>query len=173
MQLLPPTTLATASVTLLNYLLTELGPDQPTLLGGGNGLPAGALECLEHNLVVAATPIVEPLFDAALERFAAASKRDVLLVRHGFYPETIDPVRIDVALRSITGPILVCDTSLWRGKDGGLHLVPARPDLYVEVGRNGLAVRLTPPWDRWDDRTAGLEQAAAEIVRACRASRRG
>ena len=163
--------LPSASVALLDYILATLGPDEPRLLGGNNGLPAGAVECLQHNLVIAPTPIVERLFDDAILRFAQASGRDVLLVRHGFHPETLDPLLIDVAVRTITGPILIADTSLLRHRDGSLHLLPAKPDLFVEIARSGLDLSLIAPWNRWDERVEGLERATAEIVRACRAPR--
>jgi hypothetical protein len=32
-----------------------------------------------------------------------------MLIRHGFHPETIDPVRVDVVLRSVGGPLLLTD----------------------------------------------------------------
>lgn len=155
-----------ASVSLLNMILGPLGPDQPRPLGGNTGLPACALECLVHNLVIAATPVVEPLFDDALVRFAQASGRDVLLIRHGFHPETLDPVRIDVAARTFAGPLLIRDTSLYRALDGSLHLLPECHDLFAEIGEHGLDLSMLPPWRDWEERIEGLERAAAEIVRA-------
>ena len=155
------------SVALLNYFLSALGPDQPWPMGGNTGLPAGALECLENNVVVVATPVTERMFDDALCRFAGTHHRDTVLIRHGFRPETLDPVRVDVALRSTTGPILVPDLSFYRDIEGGLHLVPEDRDLFLTVGPDGVGVSLVMPWNSWDERRHGLEQAAAGIVRAC------
>jgi hypothetical protein len=121
--------------------------------------------------VLAATPVSVRVFDEALLR--SAEYRDTLLVRHGFYPETLDPVRVDVALRSTTGPILVPDLSLFRDLDGQLHLVPQHQDLFLTVGPDGIWVSLIAPFDRWTDRAAGLERAAADVVRACRKARAG
>jgi hypothetical protein len=163
--------LPSTSNALLDYFLAALGGETYYPLGGNTGLPAGALESLDHNVVLAATPVSVRVFDEALVR--SAEYRDTLLVRHGFYPETLDPVRVDVALRSTTGPILVPDLSLFRDLDGQLHLVPQHQDLFLTVGPDGIWVSLIAPFDRWTDRAAGLERAAADVVRACRKARAG
>ncbi|WP_028967906.1 hypothetical protein [Sphingomonas phyllosphaerae] len=165
-------TLPTASVALLNYVLAELGPDDPYTFAGNTGLPAG-VECLEHNLIVIATPISERLFDHTLMRCAKARKRDIVLVRHGFHPEVLEPVRADVALHSVTGPILVPDLAFYRDAASGLHLVPAHADLFVQVRTRGLEVSIPAPWNSVGERMAGLERAAAEIVSACRRPEQG
>lgn len=152
-----------ASASLLNYILEALGPDRPRPLLADTGLPAGALECPENNLIVAAKVASEPPFDDALLRLAAAGKRDVLLIRHGVHPEAGEPVRVDVAVRTIAGPLLISGMSFFRHAGGGLHLLPARPDLFVEVGVLGLDLSMLPPWDSWDERERGVDRAAAEI----------
>ena len=106
-------TLPTTSVALLNYVLTALAPDEPYPYAGNTGLPGG-VESLENNLIVVATPVAERLYDGAVMRCAATRKRDVVLVRHGFHPEILEPVRADVALHSVTGPILVPDLKIGR-----------------------------------------------------------
>lgn len=164
-------TLPTASVALLDYILAELGPDEPYPYAGNTGLPAG-VELLEHNLIVVATTVTEMLYTDALMRCAGSRKRDVIVLRHGFHPEVLEPVRIDVALRSVTGPILVPNLNFFRDADDALHLVPARPDLNVAIRRHGLEVSMPLPWNTNRERVAGLERAAAEIVRACRQSNR-
>ncbi len=165
MHMLTTTVLPTASAALLKFTLSALGPDQPRLLRNSD-LPGCALECLEHNLVLAATTIMDPLFNDTLVRFTAATKRDVLLIRHGFHPDAGDAVRVDVAVRTIAGPLLIDDMRFFRHADGGLHLLPAKPDLFVEVGVCGLDLSMLPPWDRWNDRGRGIERAAAEICAA-------
>jgi hypothetical protein len=164
--------LPTASAALLNYILAELGPDQPEPLRGNSGLPA-AVECLEHNIIVSATPVIAPMFGAALMRCAANRHRDTVLIRHGFHPETIEPVRVDVALRSITGPLLMSDLSFFRHRDGSLHLVPERAGFSLRIARHGVEIAARAPWESIWDRAAGLERAAAQIVRACRQASRG
>ncbi|WP_167345391.1 hypothetical protein [Sphingomonas yabuuchiae] len=164
--------LPSASVALMNYALAALGCDEPAPLFGNSGLP-GAVECLDHNVIIAMTPVTEPLFDQALLRCSATRRRDTMLIKHGFHPETIDPVRVDVALRSITGPLLLTDLSFYRDRDQGLHLVPARGGLSVKLGRHGVEIGTRLPWNCLWDRAAGLECAAAQIVRACRSENQG
>ncbi|KTW10423.1 MULTISPECIES: hypothetical protein [Sphingomonas] len=165
-------TLSTASVALMNFVLAALGCDEPTPIFGNSGLP-GAVECLDHDVIIAMTPITEPMFDQALLRCAATRRRDTLLIRHGFHPETIDPVRVDVALRSLTGPLLLTDLAFFRDRDRDLHLVPERGGLSVKIGHDGIEVATRLPWDSMWDRAAGLENAAAQIVLACRSEHQG
>lgn len=164
--------LPASSRALRDFLLAALDQPQPVSLGGNTGLPAGAVDCLGQNLVIATSPVCERIFDDALLRFAERSRRDVVLVRHGFHPETIDPVRVDVCLRTSFGSsILLPDLSLWRGNDGSLHLVPDGSDLFIEVAGHGLDALLVRPWDSWEARCDGLTRAAAEVVRAVRRAR--
>ena len=166
-------TLPTASVALLNYVLAELGHDEPEPLGGNTGLPAAAV-CPKHNLIVAVTPVTAAgLFDPALLRCAAACLRDVVLVRHGFHPETLDPVRVDVALHLPSSPFLLTGLSFFRGRDRSLRLVLDGSGLSVKIGRDGVEIAARAPWDSAWDRAAGLESAAAQIVLACRSRNRG
>jgi hypothetical protein len=163
--------LPSTSNAMLDYFLAALDGETYYLLGGNTGPPAGALESLDHNVVLAATPVSVRVFDEALLR--SAEYRDTLLVRHDFNPETLDPVRVDVALRSTTGPILVPDLSLFRDRDGQLHLVPQRHDLFLTVDPDGIWVLLIAPFNRWTDRAAGLERAGADVVRAFSRMRAG
>lgn len=166
--------LPASSRALRDLILAELDRPCPVALGGNTGLPAGAVDCLDHNLVIATTPICERIFDDALVRFADRSRRDVVLIRHGFNPETIDPVRVDVALRcSFGASVLVPDLSLWRGTDGSLHLVPDGSDLFIKVAAHGLDALLVRPWNGWNARSDGLTRAAAEVVRRVRSARVG
>ena len=166
--------LSASSRALRDLVLNAIGAPQPQPLGGNTGLPVGAVDLLEHNTVIATTPITARAFDEALVRYADHHRRDVVLVRHGFHPETLDPVRVDVSLRtSFGGSILVPDLSLWRKRDGSLHLVPDRPDLFVEMAAHGLDVRLVAPWNTLDERDDGLTRAATEVVRAVRRARAG
>jgi hypothetical protein len=109
---------------------------------------------------------------------AAAADRDLITSdgchgRSAGHPETIDPVRVDVALRSITGPLLLTDLAFFRDRDRDLHLVPERGGLSVKLGRHGVEIGTRLPWNCLWDRAAGLECAAAQIVRACRTEHQG
>lgn len=133
-------TLPTASAALLNYVISELGHDEPEPLGGNTGLPA-AVECPKHNLIVAVTPITAAgLFDPALLRCAATCLRDVALVRHGFHPETLDPVRVDVVLHLPSLPFLLTGLSFFRGHDRSLCFVPDGSGQSVKIGRDGAEI---------------------------------
>lgn len=156
------------SAAMMTYVMRELAPDQMLLIEGGTGLPANVVDSVANNLTICATPVTEPLFRQPMLRFAEATRRDLLIVRHGFHPETLDPVLVDVVARTHCGPILVEDMIFWRAPSGALHLVPSKPNLYASLGHHGLEVSLTPPWDTWPQRSAGLERAAAEIVRMLR-----
>ena len=159
--------LSPSSRALRNFLLAALDRPSPVRLGGNTGLPAEAVDCLDQNLVVAVSTVTEKVFSNALLRYAERSRRDVVLVRAGFHPEVLNPVRADIALRTSFGsPMLVTDLSLWRGTDGSLHLVPDGTDLFVEVAGHGLDALLVRPWNGWEERCDGLTRAAAEVVRA-------
>ena len=164
-------TLPRAATTLLDLILTELDDPKPQLVAG-TGLPAGAVDLLDHNLTICATPVViEPMFRGALHRACASTHRDVLLVRHGFHPEVLDPVEVDLAIRTTGGPLLIEGMSFLRHRDGSLHLVPRDHDLFAEITSRGIDLSMVPPYDLWDERTEGLTRAAAEIVRAGRGER--
>ena len=159
--------LPASSRALRDFLLAALDRPSPVRLGGNTGLPAEAVDCMDQNFIIAVSTVAERLFDNALLRFAERSRRDVVLVRGGFHPEVLNPVRVDVALRTSFGsPMLVTDLSLWRGTDGSLHLVPDGTDLFVEVAGHGLDALLVRPWNGWEERCDGLTRAAAEVVRA-------
>ena len=159
--------LPASSRALRDLLLAALDRPSPVRLGGNTGLPVEAVDCMDQNLVITVTTVTERLFDNALLRFAERSRRDVVLVRGGFHPEVLNPVRIDVALRTSFGsPMLVTDLSLWRREDGSLHLVPDGTDLFVEVAGHGLDALLVRPWNGWEERCDGLTRAASEVVRA-------
>ncbi len=115
-------------------------------VGANTGLPA-AVECLTHDLIVAVTPITAAgLFDPALLRCAATRSCDVVLVRHGFHPESIDPVRVDIALHSLSGPFLLTALSFFRHRDRSLHLVPDGSGLGVKIGRDGAEIATGSTW---------------------------
>ena len=164
--------LPTASVALLNYVLAELDPDRPSPFTGNTGLPYG-VECRAQNLIVSITPVTERLYDSALIRCAETRNRDVMLIRSGFQPETLDPVRVDVALLTAPEPLLLTDLSFFRHATGRLHLTPSGADLSLGIACDGLKVQISMPWTTDWERMAGLEYAAAQIVRGCRQRPRG
>ncbi|SEJ53426.1 hypothetical protein SAMN05518849_10851 [Sphingobium sp. AP50] len=131
----------------------------------GDGLPAGAFDVASANLVIAATPCSAPLFRPAIDKACRRTDRDVMLVRTGLFPETLDPVSVDLALSYPGGPLIINDLAFMRRSDGSLWLVPQRLGPFVEIRTDGLALTTTPPFATWDERCDGTSRAASQIVR--------
>lgn len=146
--------------------------DDVSVMRGGYGLPAGALDIATANLILAGTPCQAPLFQDTIASACAASGRDVVLVHTGLWPETMDPVTVDVALVGPDGPFVVSDLIFMRARDRRLWLVPQDVGPYIEIRGNGLALATMPSFVTWDERCDGICRAAAEIVRIF-ARRRG
>jgi len=139
--------------------------DDAPVMRSGYGLPAGALDIPAANLILAGTPCQAPLFQDTASAASRASGRDVILVHTGLWPETMDPVTVDVALVGPDGPFIVTDLIFMRARDRRLWLVPQDIGPYVEVRGDGLALVTEPPFLTWDERCDGVCRAAAEIVR--------
>jgi len=120
------------------------------------------------KLLVAATPRPAPAFADTLEQVARDHDCDVLLIRSGPHPETIDAVTVDIALRFGGDALAVTDTLLFRHPDSGLWLVPSARGPCVELTPKGLRLEMLAPYLDLDDRSAGLCRAAAEIARLAR-----
>lgn len=88
-----------------------------------------------------------------------------MLVRTGFFPETMNPVSVDVALVVPEGSLVLTDLVFMRAEDGGLWLVPQQTGPFFEIRPDGLAMRIDPPFVTWSERVDGTCRAAAEIVR--------
>lgn len=146
--------------------------DDAPVMRSGYGLPAGALDIQAANLILAGTPCQAPLFQETISSACAESGRDVVLVHTGLWPETMDPVTVDVALVGPDGPFVVSDLIFMRARDRRLWLVPQNVGPYIEISGNGLALATIPPFLTWDERCDGVCRAAAEIVRIV-ARRRG
>ncbi len=91
------------SLRVLSLPLTALY-EAPIPIGALAGLPAGMLDIASANLLIAATPCDPPLFGMKMEDACTRFGRDVMLVRTGLFPETMNPVTVDVALVGRTGP---------------------------------------------------------------------
>jgi len=135
------------------------GPDQ---------LPAGAMRVEGINVVLAGTRCDPPLFEDSIRDVAAATGCDVVLVRHGRFPETLNEVRLDVAVRMDFGILLLKDLLLYYRQEDGYWLVPERRGPFVALGRDGIRLSFEPPFLTGDYREDGLLAAAAHIVRALR-----
>lgn len=151
------------SLRILSLPLDML--DDAPVMRSGYGLPAGALDIPTANLILAGTPCQAPLFQDIISLACAESGRDVILVHTGLWPETMDPVTIDVALAGLNGPFVVSNLIFMRASDRRLWLVPEDAGPYIEVCGNGLALATMPPFITWGERCDGVCRAAAEIVR--------
>lgn len=152
------------SLRVLSLPLTALY-EAPMPIGALAGLPAGMLDIASANLLIAATPCDPPLFGMKMEDACTRFGRDVMLVRTGLFPETMNPVTVDVALVGPDGPFTMTDLVFMRRRDASLWLVPQRVGAFVEIRGDGLALQTTPPFVTWDERCDGVCRAAAEIVR--------
>lgn len=141
------------------------------MLSGGDGLPDGAVYLPSANLALASTPCAMPMFENVALDVCERRRSDVLLQRTGLFPETLDPVTVEVALIMDDMAAFVSDLVYMRHHNGSLWLVPQQVGPYIEVSENGLAISSMPPFVTWDERTDGVCRAAAEIVRLMR--RRG
>jgi len=137
----------------------------PIPLGALAGLPAGALDIVSANLVMAATPCDAPLFGTKVEGACARFGRDIMLVRTGLFPETMNPVTVDIALVGSDSPFTLTGLSFLRHLDHSLWLVPEHTGPFVQIRGEGLALQTTPPFSTRDERSDGVCRAASEIVR--------
>lgn len=160
-------TLPSAATISLALVLRELDDPSPRTISG-YGLPAGAIDLIANNLIIAVTPVTQPIFGTALRCACDATHRDIILIRHGFHPEVLDPVEADVAVRTSGGSLLIERMSFFRHRDGSLHLVPTGHDLFGEITATGLDLSMVPPWNCSEEFSDGLMRAAAEFVRAYR-----
>jgi len=151
------------SLRVLSLPLAAIN-EAPLPIGALAGLPAGALDIASANLLMAATPCDAPLFDTNVEAACARFKRDVMLVRTGLFPETMNPVTVDIALVGPDGPFTMKGLTFMRQCDGGLWLVPDQTGAFVEICSKGLALHTAPPFVTWDERCDGVCRAAGEIV---------
>lgn len=131
-------------------------------------MPSCTMSVPAARLLVAVTPHPAPTFADTLEQVSRTHNNDVLLIRSGHHPETIDAVTVDVALRFGGDALAVTNMLLFRHDDHGLWLVPAVRGPFVELTSAGLRLELLAPYLDADDRSAGLCRAAIEIARLTR-----
>ena len=133
--------------------------------GTASGLPEGALAIPSAGLILAATPCAAPLFYDKTALAAHHTGYDVMLVRTGLFPETLDMVTIDVVLQN-EGPLVAMrELAFFRHCDGGLWLIRSKDGLALTLDTHGLWIGEAPPFNDHEERSAGLCRAAAEIVR--------
>lgn len=164
MLLSPAETMLDPALRVLSLPLQQFdGP--PEMLGAGAGLPAGALYIQPANLILAGTPCDTPLFRDIIAGACVRFGADVVLVRTGLFPETLNPVTVDMAFLRPESALVVTNLAFMRAQDGGLWLVPPQSGPSFEIRPDGLAMQIEPPFLTWSERCDGTCRAAAEIVR--------
>jgi hypothetical protein len=131
-------------------------------------LPAGAIYLEPIRVVIAGTACEAPLYDQALRDAAVESDADVVLIRHGPFPETLNDVYFDVAIRMDLGVVLLKDLLLYFRPADGYWLVPKERGPFAALGRDGVRLTFEPPFMTHHYLEDGLTAAAAQIVRAAR-----
>lgn len=155
---------ADASTRILSVPLGALRVGPADLVRVADKLPASAVRIGSRGLILAATPCAYPMFDN-LEAIAARHQCDVMLVRTGLFPETMDPVTVDVALYTGLETVSLIDLHFCRRSDGSLWLVGEPNQPTVQIGQRGLALCMEWPFVTGHERVEAACSAAAEIVR--------
>lgn len=162
---------ADTSTRVLRLPLVAIGATAERLVAVTGGLPAGAVEVTDSNVVMASTPCAGDIFRDVIARHAYEQRKDVLLTRTGLWPETLSPVTAEVALTLEEEVLVVTELAFFRHVEGGLWLVPTRPGPFIAITHAGLGLEMTPPFQTWHERSDGVCRAAAEIVRLSRRGR--
>ncbi|HEU4959997.1 MAG TPA: hypothetical protein VFT56_06275 [Sphingomonas sp.] len=153
------------SLRLMSLPLAELGDPSSVLEITSSGLPAHALEIADARLVLAATPCQPPMFTGVAQHAARWLAKDVLMIRAGLHPETLNPVTVDVALCMPSGILSFDEMVFCRHADHSLWLVERAQPPFVRITPRGLLVETVSPWPSvWQIGEAACA-AAAEIVR--------
>lgn len=147
--------------SMLRFTLHALG--HPIGMRVTNGLPAGTMRLDRARMIVGATPCTVPLFREAMERVARETGDDVLVVRHGTHPEVLDPVLWDAAIWSGDCVVQLNDLLLYVDPDG-YWLVPSRMGAHVRMASDGLHIEAEPGYLTWQQRVAGVCEAARQII---------
>jgi hypothetical protein len=154
---------------LLEMLLGAFGDKDVKAVS--HGLPPGSVLLTDRRLVLAGTRCMAPVQGEMLRDAAAQLSADVVLIRHGSFPETLDEVRLDVAVRLDCAIALMSDMLLYHCAADGWWLVPEDRGPFAALRPNGLELTFEPPFLTHDQRSEGLTAAAARIVRAARGGR--
>ena len=135
------------------------------------GLPAGALHLPDARLILATTCCSKPLFHEQMRKAALASGADVLLMRHGLHPESLNGTGFDVVLHVNREPVLLTDLILYHHHADGFWLVPKGNGAYIAVGADGLRLADEPPFMTWQERSDGVCKAARLIAKTAQPGR--
>lgn len=164
---------ADPSARVLALPLQELAACPADLLSFTEGMPVQGHLLPACNLVLAATSYDGPLVRMAVNEAARKWHHNVLLVRSGMHPETLDPVLVDVTVAGV--PAGLYDLAFYRHTDASLWLVPSETSAtnWLKIDAAGVSRFGRAPYADADERSDGLCRAAAEIVRLTSSGRAG
>lgn len=155
---------------LLSLPMGAIGWAGPVRTVKSCGLPAGTIKFDGAQLLIGITPCDLPVFED-LREAAIQHKADVMLIRAGLFPETENPVRIDLAIYGEPDVLLLTDYHFCRLSDHSLWLCPEKLEgPIVAIKKRGLELHLSPPFTDLVRSDAACK-AAAEIVRTMRGVR--
>lgn len=150
------------------YVAAELVGDlsDAELLSGG-GMPIDTVHLPAARAVLSFTCVQKPMFRAKARRLARELSLDVVLLRYCLTPSDILPVSADVTLAGGgLEPFDMTDLSLYRHDDSSLWLVPGGFGAAIRLGRDGVELCLTPPFDTLVERATGIYRTACELAEA-------
>jgi hypothetical protein len=109
-----------------------------------------------------------PMFGEQMLKAALATASDVLLLRHGLFPEALNPAACDVVLYLEGTPALISDMLLYYHPEDGFWLVPTGLGPHIAIEPDGLRVAEEPPYIAWQERSDSLCRAARLIAQYAR-----
>lgn len=139
--------------------------------GAPGGLPAGAVYLPSAKLILASTSCMAQLFAKQMLKAAMAMQSDVILLRHGLFPEGLDAAAVDVVLYLNGTPTLLTDMLLYHHPEDGFWLVPSGVGPNIAIEPDGLRVAEWPPFFGTAERSDALCRAARLIARFARPGR--
>jgi hypothetical protein len=142
------------TTAILNLIRAPLGhpaAEQITM-----GLPAGSLLLRTPKLAIGGTPCTVPLFRGTMRNVATKLNVDVLVARHGNYPELLDCTLFDVATPSGGDVVCIHDLVLYVDRFDEHWLVPSGAGAFIRIGFDGLHIESEPPFVAWSERCDGV-----------------
>lgn len=108
------------------------------------------------------------MFRDVVGQLAHSTGQDVLLLRTGLFPETMDPVRAEIAINTAGETLIFTDLAFYRHGNDQLWLIPSHRGVSFEFTEDGLSLQTIPPFESMHERSDGLCRAASEIARLSR-----